>query len=256
MPTTVTHKDLNGDDLHSIARWVVADVAALEALVPEAEDTHKVAYVTETKKYWALVAHSPVEWVCLNEDVPEPVDPPAPVEVDPIVQTLHWYDATSGNPTGSIPITAAGYSIPRVGVALRIVGITFTQDAVVGSEYIVTAVEVEWDYAGVVAIPLKQLAVLQAMDYLQTQVAYSYNEEGHLIVEPGTIGFYTPDLESEEDDSLLAIRFTIKAPSDQTGNMTEALWQAYGSSEYTGGVCEAFTLAPDGTVTIEADTSL
>ena len=59
MAETTPHKGLTGLDIHTIVRWVVADVASLPTNVT-AEDVHKVAYVTDTKTYYGLVAHSPV----------------------------------------------------------------------------------------------------------------------------------------------------------------------------------------------------
>lgn len=57
------HKNINLGDIHRLYNWEVQDTAALNALVPTANDIGKVARQLDNNTYWILNQVSPtVEW--------------------------------------------------------------------------------------------------------------------------------------------------------------------------------------------------
>lgn len=61
MTTTIEHKDIPAANLHTVARWVVADITARNALSVSSSDVGKFCWVQNSGHY-VLVSASPVAW--------------------------------------------------------------------------------------------------------------------------------------------------------------------------------------------------
>lgn len=60
------HDSLTQSEIHTLANWIVPDLAARTALVLVAADKHKLLYQTDTAAYWILKDNVGPVWVSLN----------------------------------------------------------------------------------------------------------------------------------------------------------------------------------------------
>lgn len=60
------HRNLVDEDIHTLARWTVADTAARTALTPALDDVGKVVYQEDEEAFYILAKHSPVKWLSIG----------------------------------------------------------------------------------------------------------------------------------------------------------------------------------------------